>query len=93
MVLLSVVHHFSPSTTKAASERATGNPEHDLRTALEDLANNFGVQKNLVESRDLEERFTIPYLIQVNRAILLWAKEKRETDLIIVIFQPILFVF
>jgi len=65
MVLLSVVHHFSPSTTKAASERATGNPEHDLRTALEDLANNFGVEKNLVESRDLEERFTIPYLIQM----------------------------
>jgi hypothetical protein len=64
-VLLAVLHHFNPAKAPPAQERACGDGAVDLGAALEELWNEHAVEKLLDPSTKLDDKFTVPYLIEM----------------------------
>jgi kinesin family protein C1 len=64
-VLLAVLHHFDPEASAIYSSRTTGDNGNDLNTALDELFNLYGVDKLLDPYSKLEEKYTVPYLLDL----------------------------
>jgi len=64
-VLLAVLHHFDSEASPIHSSRVTQDAGADLNTALDEFQSLYNVDKLLDPYSKLDEKFTVPYLLDL----------------------------